>query len=84
LCSPDGAFLEANELRLSRPHWIRIASTSSLVQLDVRTGARHIATGLASSSGATLFTSTTFVVAASAVAAATTALTTNTVLLSAA
>jgi hypothetical protein len=35
----DAALPAPDELRLSRPHWMRIASTSSLVQLDVRTGA---------------------------------------------
>jgi len=29
---------------LSRPHWIKIASTSSLVQLEVRTGAEGTST----------------------------------------
>jgi hypothetical protein len=43
--SPDDAALPApDELLLSRPHWIRIASTSSLVQLEVRTGAEGTST----------------------------------------
>ena len=40
----DAALLAPDELLLSRPHWIRIASTSSLVQLEVRTGAEGTST----------------------------------------
>ena len=40
----DAALLAPDELLLSRPHWIRIASTSSLVQLEVCTGAEGTST----------------------------------------
>jgi hypothetical protein len=51
--SPDAAIPVPDELRLRRPQWIRMASTFSLVQLDMRIGAGPFAaTGLASSTTA--------------------------------
>jgi hypothetical protein len=37
--SPNTAIPVPDELRLRRPQWIRMASTFSLVQLDMRIGA---------------------------------------------